>query len=362
MSPFRRRKRRQSRARVRRQQLVQRERQAYGRERAEAEFEQAAGPLEAGPEEIAPGEIAPEPLEPAEAVEEQDAYEQQPPPQQPRREFQPTRAAAPQRAEAPRRRRRTRRRLAGLGSASQRGARATAEQVRPGIGRLSSRAGALLGWLAAWPLRIAALLERVLRSLLSGLYDLGGRVLAAAERHLTPERVLVLVTIGAAACLIGSQFTAYRGVEVGQPDYSAVSAVAPAPQTDRIDAGAAHAYVLIPLAVAAAAIAVLALLTRRWRLSRLVWLIGLAGIAISLAIDLPKGLDAGTAGTAFAGAKATLTDGFYVQLAASAVLVLCGWVLGANLRQGAVAPSPRRRARRSEPRPHGTASVAGGGA
>jgi hypothetical protein len=234
-------------------------------------------------------------------------------------------------------------------------------QAQPGVRRLLGSLGRALGWLLIWPLRLASLIERAIILLITGLAWLGRRTLAIAERYATPERVLVLVTGGAAACLVVSQFVAYRGVEVGQPQYSAVSSIAPAPQTDRIDAGAAHAYVLIPLAAVAVAIAVVALLSGRWRLGRLVSLVGLIGIAISLAIDLPKGLDAGTAGAAFAGAKATMTEGFYAQLAASAVLVLCGWVLSINLRQ-AVAPARRRGPRRSEQRPRGAPSVAGGGA
>jgi hypothetical protein len=109
-------------------------------------------------------------------------------------------------------------------------------------------------------------------------------------------------------------------------------------------------------------IAVLALVSGRWRLARLVSVIGLIGIAISLAIDLPKGLDAGTAGSAFAGANATLTEGFYAQLAASAVLVLCGWVLAINLRRRAGATEGRRRLRRRRLRPRRAPSVAGGSA
>jgi hypothetical protein len=149
---------------------------------------------------------------------------------------------------------------------------------------------------------------------------------------------------------------------VGTPDYTTVSTVAPPPQVDRVHAGAAHAYVLIPLAAIAVLIALAALLTGRWRLGRLVSLIGVIGIAISLAIDLPKGLDAGTAGAAFEGAKATLTDGFYAQLAASAALVLCGWLLGFNLRRE---PRPLRRPRPRRGRglrPRRAPSVAGGGA
>jgi hypothetical protein len=337
MSPLRRRKKGREadlRLRARRQRLAERERQEYERERA------------GGPE--------PEPAERAREPEPTEA--------QPQETAAPRRLPRKRARRAPRRRRRVPRpSFEGLRSASTSGARATVRQAQPGVRRLFGSLGRALGWLLIWPLRLASLIERAIILLITGLAWLGRRTLAIAERYATPERVLVLVTGGAAACLVVSQFVAYRGVEVGQPQYSAVSSIAPAPQTDRIDAGAAHAYVLIPLAAVAVAIAVVALLSGRWRLGRLVSLVGLIGIAISLAIDLPKGLDAGTAGAAFAGAKATMTEGFYAQLAASAALVLCGWVLSINLRQAA-APARRRGPRRSEPRPRGAPSVAGGGA
>jgi hypothetical protein len=229
--------------------------------------------------------------------------------------------------------------------------------------RLLKYALRALALLLALALRLADLLARAMAAIWAGIVGAARRTLAFGERYATPDRVLVLVIAGAAACLGVSQFVAYRGVEVGQAQYSDVSTIAPPPQTDRIDAGAAHAYVLLPLAAIALAIALLALLSGRWRLARLISLVGLVGIAISLAIDLPKGLDAGTAATAFAGANATLTEGFYAQLAASAVLVLCGWVLGQNLRARAGAVEGRRLLRRRRgPRPRRAPSVAGGGA
>ena len=339
MSPLRRRKKRREadlRLRARRQRLAERERQEYERERA--------------------GEHEPEPVEPAREPEPSEAQPQEP--AAPRR--LPRKRAA---GRAPRRRRRVPRpNLQGLRSASTSGARATVRQAQPGVRRLFAGLGRALGWLLIWPLRLAALIEWAITRLITGLRGLGGRALQIAERHATPERVLVLVTGGAAGCLVASQFVAYRGVEVGQPQYTEVSTIAPAPQTDRIDAGAAHDYVLIPLAVIAVAIAVVALLSGRWRLGRLVSVVGLIGIAISLGIDLPKGLDPGTAGAAFAGANATMTEGFYAQLAASAVLVFCGWVLSINLRQRAGAPARWHRTRGSRTRPRRAPSVAGGGA
>lgn len=208
--------------------------------------------------------------------------------------------------------------------------------------------------------RLLASIEAALTRLVSTVVALSGRAVGFIGRYVTPERALVAVIGAAAICLAISQFVTYRGVQVGRPGYTGLTSVAPPPQTDRIDAGAAHAYLLIPLAVVAVAIAVIALTTGRWRLGRLVSLAGAIGIAISLLIDLPKGLDSGTAGVAFAGAEATLTEGFYVQVVASATLVVCGLLLGLHIRRAVGAerdPKPLRR-----PRARQAPSVAGGGA
>lgn len=358
------------RLRARRARLAQREREAYQRERDDVyEDEPAAEPIEPAGQPIEP---AAEPVEPvAEPVEPAvEPTEAAPQPTEsvetprPSRERVSRRSAKRATRRARRRRRLGLRRpdLSGLRSASTSGARATVRQTTPAVRRLVETLGRALAWLLAWPLRLAGLIERAITGLLAAIASLAGRALELVERNATLERVLVVVTGAAAGCLVYSQFVAYRGVEVGQPDYSQVSTIAPPPQTSRIDAGAAHAYVLVPLAVIAFAIAVAALLSQRWRLGRLVSVIGLVGIAISLAIDLPKGLDAGTAGLAFAGAKATLTEGFYAQLAASAVLVLCGLLLGADPR-GSATGVKRRKLGRGPARPgRRAASVAGGGA
>lgn len=383
MSPLRRRKRRVSRARARREALIQREQQEYGRKQDDAPLEEPADAIEPGVETAEDVEAADPVVHAAEPdVEESDAAvdepveapEEQAPREAPRtetrpraprkrREFQPPSRVAQRPARKRRRRRRVRVRrpdLGGLRSASASGARATASHTAPFLRRSIGRLGRMFAWLLAWPLRLAGLISGLLSALVRGSRALGARALGWAERHLTPERVLVGVIAAAAACLGYSQFVAYRGVEVGVPQYVGVSTIAPPPQQDRVHAGAAHLYVLLPLAVIAVVIAVVALVTRRWQLGRLVSVIGLIGIVISLAIDLPKGLDAGTAGQAFAGAKATLTKGFYAQLASSAVLVLCGWVLAINLRGPKPAKARRSRSRRRRPRPRRTPSVARG--
>jgi hypothetical protein len=51
------------------------------------------------------------------------------------------------------------------------------------------------------------------------------------------------------------------------------------------------------------------------------------GLAVAVAIDLPQGLDTGREGLAFYGAEAQLLGGFWVEVAASATLILCGALL-----------------------------------
>jgi hypothetical protein len=245
-----------------------------------------------------------------------------------------------------------------------RGLRATAARTGPTLSKGAARTAA--AGRRAQP-RIDWLVTLVPRAILwaaRALVAFGGILASVAtrlSRVITPERGIAGVIVCSAACLGVSQFVTYRGIEVGEPQYIGVSGVAPAPQTDRIDAGAAHAYLLIPVAVVAVVLAVIAVHSGRWRLGRLVALAGLAGVAVSLAIDLPKGLDTGTAGIAFEGAHATLTNGFYAQLAASAVLVLCGLLLSqAVKRSQAGAPRGARRGRRERSR-SGTA-LAGGNA
>ncbi|MEK6277456.1 MAG: hypothetical protein AABM29_05545 [Actinomycetota bacterium] len=250
--------------------------------------------------------------------------------------------------------------LRGMLRASVSGLRATAERAGPATKDAAHALGRGAAWVAVLLLRLFALAERLLAAVFSAATVATARTVAFLERQVSPERALLGVTGGAAACLALSQFVAYRGVDVGRPDYAEVSNVAPPPQTALSDAGAAHAYVLVPLAALALVIALLAVTRRRWRLGRLVAGVGLVGILISLAIDLPKGLDAGTAGVAFAGAKATMKEGFYVQLASSLTLVVCGLLLGRYIRgaqRTARSPSPKLR-----PRPRQAPSVARGGA
>jgi hypothetical protein len=106
---------------------------------------------------------------------------------------------------------------------------------------------------------------------------------------------------------------------------------------------------MVPLAGAALAVLALAL-TGRPRAARLLIAVGLAAIAISVAVDAPKGLDEGEAAIAYQGAEARLLEGFWVQIAAGAVLIAGGLLLPRYLRP---APAASRTAATADGSPGG---------
>jgi hypothetical protein len=181
-------------------------------------------------------------------------------------------------------------------------------------------AAVLAGWRRMWPFLVAG-------------YELARRALAWAEDSIAPAHGLLAVALFAAAALGASQFVDYRGISVGTPDYAGVDTVAPAPEVDRKETGSAHAYLLLLVAAAAGAV-VVASAFGRWRLLRLLVPLGVVAIVVSLAIDVPKGLDEGSAAVSYEGAAASLLEGFWMQLSASAVLIFCGLLAGRMLPAG----------------------------
>ena len=150
------------------------------------------------------------------------------------------------------------------------------------------------------------------------------------------------MALAASITLGASQFTDYRAVEIGAPSYTGVESVAPAPDTEQRSPRSAHGLTVLAIAIAAFCVTALAV-GGRWRLARLLIVLGAAVIAISLLVDAPEGLREGLAATLYEGAKATLLGGFWVQLASGVTLVVTGPLLAVHLRAG------RRRARRARP-------------
>lgn len=173
-----------------------------------------------------------------------------------------------------------------------------------------------------------------------------GRYLSA---HVTPLGTYAVVGAAAALAMAGSQFADYKAVEINSLYYEGeVGTVAEAPRTEVDQAGSAHFYLLLPVAIAALYL-LWAAHRGNWRLGRWAGALGLLGIVVTLAVDLPQGLDTGVSGIAFSGSEAKLIEGFWTQLSASAVLAACGFALSAGVRRTAEggAPPSRRRALRA---------------
>jgi hypothetical protein len=142
---------------------------------------------------------------------------------------------------------------------------------------------------------------------------------------------------------------------VDAPNYAGeVGSTAPAPIVGTETAGSAHLWVLIPVAVAAVVLIIGAYRGEK-RLAGAVAVCGLLGLAVALAIDLPQGLDAGRPGLAFSGSEAQLLQGFWAEVACSAVLILCGGLLPlysrgvtAERRRGRRRAGPHGRVRRED--------------
>jgi hypothetical protein len=208
---------------------------------------------------------------------------------------------------------------------------------------LAERLGLVV--LAAWRIALPVL-EAALRQ--------GRRALAVAEREVTPARAVAAVLIAAAVLLAIAQFVDYREVRAGVPAYSGVENVAPPPQVAGTTEQTGSAHVFLPLLVSVATVAVVALaMSGRWRLPRLLVVLGVAVVALSLLVDMPQGLDEGQVAVQFEGAEASLLSGFWVQLMAGAVIALCGPLLALALGPDAARRRRRapRRARRERGRP-----------
>jgi hypothetical protein len=173
--------------------------------------------------------------------------------------------------------------------------------------------------LAVW-LRIVVPLLRMLKRFALALLHFG-------ERHITPARALTVVALVAIGALVAAQWRDYSAVSVGVDAYSGdVGAVAPPPEVSSAPTHDAHGWVMLIIA-ALSVLALLGAVAKRRRLA--IWLVplGIAVLAISLGIDAPKGLDEGEAAVAYESASASLLSGFWLQIAAGAVLIICGLML-----------------------------------
>jgi hypothetical protein len=216
-------------------------------------------------------------------------------------------------------------------------------------------ATAALAWLGPRVRPLAALffrgiarLERAVRRACAAAV----KVATAASAAITPRRAIGAVVFAAGVCLVVSQFIDYRGVEIGQPGYAGLPDIAAPPTKYVRTAGAAHAYLLVPLGTLAALLGLACARRRRRGLGLAVLGLGLLALAVILLVDLPQGLDASGPSARFAGASAVLDDGFYAELAAASGLILAGLLYYARpcririSSSGRAASARRRRPRR----------------
>jgi hypothetical protein len=288
------------------------------------------------------------------------------------------RAAREAKAETPRADEKPRRERPGAGAALKRaGTKVNSVLTAPRAGKAASRVDS--GIQSAWKLLLAGLATLLAGALIIGRFILGGlrelgalwirvaeilgeailwsyrrlrpvvlaalralrRALVWAERIVTPKRAVGFVVIAVAVTLAASQFVDYRGVRIGAPEYAGVESVAPAPQTDRQTTGSVHGYAMVP-AAAVIIVAALLALRGRWRMARIIPVLAGLAIAVTLLLDARKGLDEGDAAIAYQGAQAVLIEGFWLQLASAAVLVVTGILLARYARLSG-APARRRR-------------------
>jgi hypothetical protein len=155
------------------------------------------------------------------------------------------------------------------------------------------------------------------------------------ERLVTPARGLAVVALVACITLGASQFSDYRAVRIGSPEYAGVQNVAPAPEVDQRSPRSAHGLTVLGIAVAALLVTVLAI-GGRWRLARLLVPLAVAVILISLLVDAREGLREGLDATIYEGARAILLGGFWVQLGSAVTLAVSGPLLADQLRDKGV--------------------------
>jgi hypothetical protein len=231
----------------------------------------------------------------------------------------------------------------------------TGRRLRP----LAVPVAAFFSWIGRPVTRALLLVIQLIAALISIVLEIGllvvrwgGAILLSAalivveavRRHVNPRSTVAFVGVCAAVGLGVSQFFDYHGVAVDAPNYAGeIGSVAPVPITDRETAGSAHLWILLPIAVLAGALMVAAYRGRP-RLAGAVAVCGLVGLAVALAVDLPQGLEVGRPGLAFTGTEARLLQGFWAEVACSAVLILCGGLL-AHYSRGVSREKRRRRGR-----------------
>lgn len=272
-----------------------------------------------------------------------------------------------QRIEARRKRmeQRRRRQRSQPGNALSRGVRATAHEASR-TARFLARSvaaafeatgpvGRRLRELAAGGGKALVALAGLLAAALGGLLGMLRRGIAWLDRTVTPRRATVATGALALILLVASQFTDFRATEIGQPGYGGIEEVITAPRVDVRTPIGAHSVLLLIVAAAGAAGLLGAARSGNRRAAWLMTLAGAVTVVVSLAVDLPAGLDLKEAAIGYSGTSAVLLSGFWMQLAAGVALAVGGLILASSpapavRSAGGGAGTPRRTGGRVEGR------------
>ena len=240
--------------------------------------------------------------------------------------------------------------------AADRVARKLAAILSPATKPIRALLGAIAPFIAWVPVGLAALLAFVLSAIASTIERLQrawrerlipalSSAAAFLSQRLTPTLIAAGCAVVSSGLLIGSQFLDYRGVAVGAPLYEGEIAVdAPAPITATAIAGSAHFWVMVPIALVAALAALAAARRGNRTLALAVSALGTAAVVITLAVDLPKGLDPVYA-LPYSDAVTRLLGGFWAELFSGLALL----VSGVMLARGNAPRSAVKRVRKSSP-------------
>ena len=270
-----------------------------------------------------------------------------------------------QRAEARRQRQKGRRRQAAKkderGNVLSRGLRASGAEVKrtllflgrsvlSGLDFLRPAGGIVVRGLLALIAFVASVFRLAGRGVGIAVHAVGQACLSL-DRLITPRRAIAVVAMAAAGLLVASQFIDYRATEIGQPGYVAVATLTSAPRVEQMTPTDAHSFLLLAAGLVALAAAVLSLFGSRRQAGIALAAVGGLTIIVALAIDLPKALDVTDAELSYAGVKAILLSGFWLELGAGAVLAVTGL---ATLIGAGSAPERAKRTTRTRGTPVGS--------
>lgn len=240
-----------------------------------------------------------------------------------------------------------------MGNPLSRGVRATLTEVRRTAGFLRAllfsgleRVGPALRWLVGGLVGLLSVFRSglsKLRRLASRAAVLTGGLVVTLDRILTPRRALTLSVSAGVLALIASQFLDFRATEVGQSAYAPIQEITRAPRIDLLTPIDSHSVLLLTVAAVSLAGVIGGAVTGRRAWNLLIVSAGAVVVAVTLAVDLPRGLDVAIAEISYSGVAAVLLSGFWLQLSAGLVLAVGG--MGLLLLSGQRRPD-RARSRR----------------